>query len=353
MVVTGAAGALGRRVVARLVADAAVGRVVAIDADVPATSGPGPEWVAADLATGDVKPLLEGAGTVVHLAFSPTEASDPGAGLTGVNLEGTRRLLEAASAVGVRHLVAMSSATVYGAWPTNPVPLTEEAAVRPNPGFGYGWQKAEVERLCREWALAHPGSTAAVLRPAPALGAEEGDWLARALQAASPIRTADADPVRQFVHLDDLAAAVALAVTGRLDGTYNVAADGWVSGEAVRALAGAPPRLPVPERVVSRVAAVTWRWRVGRLPPGLLPYTQHPWVVANDRLRAAGWDPASTNEEVFVAAHKGTPWSRLSPKRRQELALAAAAGLVVTAGVGAALLARWLRRRLRARADGR
>ena len=39
-----------------------------------------------------------------------------------------------------------------------------------------------------------------------------------------------------------------------------------------------------------------------RLPNGLLPYTVHPWVVANDRLRAAGWTPTFTNEEALLLA---------------------------------------------------
>src|SRR4051794_14153036 len=42
-----------------------------------------------------------------------------------------------------RTVVYVSSAMVYGAWPNNPVPLTEDAPMRPNPGFGYATAKAE------------------------------------------------------------------------------------------------------------------------------------------------------------------------------------------------------------------
>jgi LPS O-antigen subunit length determinant protein (WzzB/FepE family) len=71
----------------------------------------------------------------------------------------------------------------------------------------------------------------------------------------------------------------------------------------------------------------------------------HPWVVANDRLKAEGWAPAHTNEEAYVEATPGTPWSRLSPKRRQELALAGMIGAGL-AGVAAAVTAvRRVRRR--------
>jgi len=59
----------------------------------------------------------------------------------------TRRLLNAASAAGVRHLVVLSTATVYGAWPNNPVPITEDAPLRPVPDFAYAVGHAEVEQL--------------------------------------------------------------------------------------------------------------------------------------------------------------------------------------------------------------
>jgi hypothetical protein len=97
--------------------------------------------------------------------------------------------------------------------------------------------------------------------------------------------------------------------------------------------------------VVTAVSGVLWRWKVGRMPPGLVPYTMHPWVVANDRLKAAGWEPRHSNEETYVDATIGTPWSRLSPKRRQELALGAATTGVVGVVGALVLLIRWLRRR--------
>ena len=47
-------------------------------------------------------------------------------------------------------------------------------------------------------------------------------------------------------------------------------------------------------------------------------------MIANDRLKAEGWEPASSNEEAYVGAHRAGPWATLSPRRRQELALGAA-----------------------------
>lgn len=288
-----------------------------------------------EVASSELKRSLEGVDVVVLLASA---TPDP--------LPATRAVLDAAG--DARALVVVTSALVYGAWPTNPVPLTEEAPLRPNPGFEPAVALGEVERLVARWRDDHPGASVAVLRPAPPVAEDDPGWLAPMLAAARGVPVGDEDPPGQYVHLDDLAAAIELAVESRLDGVFNVAPEGWVAGEELRALQGGP-RLRLPGRIAERVAS--WRWRAGisPTPPGLLPWTCQPWVVASDRLRALGWKPSQTNEEAFVAGHRPSPWATISPRRRQELALGATvvAGLGVAAGA-AALVRRRLRLRPRA-----
>ena len=92
------------------------------------------------------------------------------------------------------------------------------------------------------------------------------------------------------------------------------------------------------------------RWRVNRAsgPPGLLPYTVYPWVVANDRLRSLGWRASNTNEEAFVAGHEPGPLDRLDARRRQQIALGVTGGVLLGAiGAVVALLVRRRRRRAR------
>lgn len=334
VVLTGAESALGRRVRTRLAAADDVDQVVEIDLadglDHPVT---------------ELKRALDGTDALVHLGRTDGAELD-GTGAGGVDIEGTRHLLDAAGAVGMGHVVVLSSATVYGAWPNNPVPLTEEAPIRPNPGLAYATHKAEVERLAHEWADAHPAAGVAVLRPTVAVAEERTAWLAQSLWSGTGLRPGDAEAPSQFVHLDDLADAVELARRETLRGAFNVAPDGWIKADDLRALAGRGPNLRLPERMVTRVAA--WRWKFGLTPtpPGVVAYLANPWVVANDRLRAAGWDPQNSNEEAYVSSHRPTGWSALSGRRRQEVALGvvgvAAVGLIATVAL---LIRRSLKRR--------
>jgi hypothetical protein len=76
-------------------------------------------------------------------------------------------------------------------------------------------------------------------------------------------------------------------------------------------------------------------WLGPDVPTDVLPYLVHPWVVANDRLRAEGWAPRYSSEEAFVAAAGVPRWQSLSLGRRQAIALGGAAGAVAAAAAGA------------------
>ena len=344
VVVTGAAGGVGQRVLRRLSDDPTVGEVIALDIVPLQTTPQKVVHHRASVSTADLAPFVAGATTVVHLAFAvDTEWRRRHSEAT--NVDGTRRLLAAMEDAGVEHLVTMSSALVYGAWANNPVPLTEDAPVRPNPGFAYAVQQAQREQLVADWVAAAPARVASVLRPCIGLGPDRSPWLAASLAAAAGMRLAEDDPPAQFVALDDLADAIDLARRERLDGVFNVAPDGWMAGETVRALAVARPRLRLPGPLALTVSRLRWRFQRGPIPPGMLPFAQHPWVVASDRLRAAGWSPKRTSEQAYVAGTEAKWWTLLTPSRKQELALggSVAAGLALL-GTGAVIVRRLTRR---------
>ncbi len=99
VLVTGGSGALGSKVVPRLAASGSAVRVMT-------HSGRrvvGADSVAGDLLTGaGLEAAVAGAECVVHLASSPGRQAQV------VDVEGTRRLLEAAAGAGVGHFVYMS-----------------------------------------------------------------------------------------------------------------------------------------------------------------------------------------------------------------------------------------------------
>lgn len=261
---------------------------------------------------------------------------------------GAEGLLDDARRVRAGQLVVVSSAMVYGALANNPIPLTEEAVLRPDPTFVYARQLAAAEAAVEQWRTERPGRHVAMLRPAIPIAEEGTSSLARALTAGSGQVFGETSPPTQFVHHDDVASAVAIAIERSLDGVYNVAPDGSIPGDRVRALSGQRLRLVFPGRVADVVGALRWRFQRGPIPPGLRSYTRAPWIVANDKLRAEGWQPTVTNEQAFVEGTEAKWWTMITPKRRQELALTAMVAAIIAVAATTTLLARrWWRRRHR------
>ena len=157
VLIVGAAGMIGRKLVHRLVADGNVGgrgieRLTLVDVVAPASRDGRAEVVSADLAApGGAERLIENRpDLIVHLAavVSGEAESDFEKGYR-VNLDGTRALLEAVRAADGYHprLVFTSSIAVYG--PPLPDPIPED--FQETPLTSYGTQKAIGELLLADY----------------------------------------------------------------------------------------------------------------------------------------------------------------------------------------------------------
>jgi UDP-glucose 4-epimerase len=143
----------------------------------------------------------------------------------------------------------------------------------------------------------------------------------------------------QAVHVDDLVSALALAVSNDIPGVFNVAADGWLSQDDVRALLPRSFIPPLPAELLGRVLSRLWSTGLGDVPPTVVPYLVHPWVIANDRLEGMGWRPQHTNEEAILEGLDSLP----PPPSAARYAILA--GLALTVGTAAGLLLRRRRRK--------
>src|SRR4051794_20824914 len=149
VVVTGAAGTLGRSLVPKLSSDGH--DVVGLDV----VAGAGAEWVVADIREGAaVLDAVEGADIVVHsAALHGIHLADHSAReFYELNLTGTFNVWEAAVAHKVRGVVFSSTMGVYG---DSRRPPSEDAVAFLDedlpllPADVYGWTKVVGEELCR------------------------------------------------------------------------------------------------------------------------------------------------------------------------------------------------------------
>src|SRR5215208_4944490 len=160
IVVTGATGNVGTSVVRAL---AEADEIVGIARRRPAWTAPRVCWITADVARDDLSAHFAGADTVIHLAWLIQPSRD-GAELARVNIEGSRRVFEAAANAGVKTLVHASSVGVYS-------PAPKDRAVDeswPRDGVQslfYARHKAAAERALDAVETANPRLRVVRLRP--------------------------------------------------------------------------------------------------------------------------------------------------------------------------------------------
>ncbi|MQB23125.1 NAD(P)-dependent oxidoreductase [Agrobacterium tumefaciens] len=132
ILVTGSAGRVGRAVVAAL---RSRGRIVR-GLDLRPSGTVGEEIVGSLEDAKAIFKAMDGVSDVLHLgAFMSWLAADRDS-MFAVNVEGTRRLLDAASLAGVRRFIFASSGEVYPENRPEFLPITEDHPLRPNSRYG-------------------------------------------------------------------------------------------------------------------------------------------------------------------------------------------------------------------------
>jgi len=185
---------------------------------------------------------------VCHLAAlcgaAPSRENPPD--YYAVNTLGTVHLLEACRRAGVERFLFSSSLTVHGA---SSDPVDESSAFSPR--HPYAASKVAAEFVVRDYSQ-HLGIHSIVLRPTLVVGEGSkelhalGDFVLKALRGEEIVLFGAGDHRRDFVHPQDVAAAMLLAVErleGVLDTSYEVFNISQGQALSMRELAGLAIRL--------------------------------------------------------------------------------------------------------------
>jgi nucleoside-diphosphate-sugar epimerase len=317
VLVTGAAGFIGSRVVAALAARGTTVRaLVRSPAAVPAPdSAEGIEVVHGDLLRADLREALGGVDTVVHLAAKVLGSDEQ---RFAAAVTGTDRLLAAMARSSVRRLVLASTFAVYD-WSRVHARLDERSPLV-GPGLyerdGYTIAKAWQERIARR-ASAEEGFELTVLRPGFVWG-RGGEWVPGSGQRVGPVAVVVAPRARlPLTYVENCADcfAVAAAHPAAAGRTFNVVDDGRVRswrymGEYLRGTGLGGVRVPVPyvaAHVCVRAAHVAVQRAAGgraRLPSVAVPCRFEarfkPVRHSGEELaRVLGWRPPVPFEEAL------------------------------------------------------
>jgi UDP-glucose 4-epimerase len=312
IVVTGASGNIGTALLRRL-ADAGGHHVVGVSRRLPPEVAPyaGVEWVTADLARDEDTPALRtamaGADAVVHLAwgFQPSHREDY---LEETGVGGTRRVIEAVTASGVRHLVHMSSVGAYSP-KEDDSPVDESYPTGGVPTSMYSRHKSAAERLLDDLERETTDVVVSRMRPGIVGQRDAGSALLRyALPAVVPAAVLDHVPflpldkglVVPMVHSDDVADAIVRVLESRAPGAFNLAAPPPLTAGDIAHVLGTR-LVHVPSGVVRAAVSLSWHARIQPVDTGWVDMGfALPLLDTSRATSELGWSP--TKDAISVLA---------------------------------------------------
>ena len=229
--VTGAAGAVGRRLLLELEENGDQREIVALDVMPLAFPVHNVSAYRRDLAD-PIDDVLQAhrVTTVVHLAFDARRGRNQVevAAIRQANLDTLKSVLDSCAKAGVRHFVFLSSHMAYGAYRDNPVPLRDDAPLRALPHSPYGYDKLLAEELVRDFAAKHPNIAVTILRPCSVLGPNTHISVARGMFRPLLLAVGGYNPPLQFLYEDDLARVLDIVISREIPGVFNLAGEGVV-----------------------------------------------------------------------------------------------------------------------------
>ncbi len=299
IVVIGASGNVGSALVRELSSHPGVDAITGVARRIPGLELPKLRWRAADIVSDDLTPLVTGVDAVVHLAWAIQPARDR-AMTRAIDVDGTRRVFEAAGRAGVGALVHASSVGVYSPGPHDR--RVDEGWPREGiTSSFYSVDKAAAEHELDAVEERFPELRVVRMRPGIVMqraAAEEirryflGPFVPGRLirPGLVPLMPHVPGVAFQAVHADDLARAYRLAATDpHARGAYNVAAEGPLDTRSIAA-ALRTRTIQVPAAMARLAAATTWKLRLQPTPPGWLDLGLHAPLMDTSRIRdELGW----------------------------------------------------------------
>lgn len=305
VLVTGASGYLGSKLMRALAEEDGVALAVATDVRLPEEQGGSGSvlWEACDVRdAARIDGLLEryAVDTVVHLAsiVTPPPGSTPELAYQ-VDVEGTRNVLNACLGRGVHKLIVTTSGAAYGYHRDNPEWLDEEDAIRGHERFAYARHKRLVEEMLAQARGDHPELVQLVFRPGTILGKGVANQITALFEKPVLLGVEGSPCPFVFVWDEDVVACVLKGIREPEGGIYNLAGDGALPMRELARRMG-KPYLPLPAWLLTLALGALRTLGLTRYGPEQVDFLRYRPVLANRRLKEGfGYTPRKTSAEVF------------------------------------------------------
>lgn len=287
VLITGIAGALGRRVATQL--HGAGHEVIGIDRRPWYHPPEGIRVFEHDIRKRPAEDVFrtQQPEAMIHMA-TVTHLTHRSEDRFRINLGGTQAVFDHCHTYGVKRAIFVGRHTYYGAAPDSALYHTEAEPPMAVHTFPELSDLVAADLYAGSALWRYPEVDTAVLRLCYTLGPLRQGTLAAFIRGPRVPTVLGFDPLFQFVHDYDAADAICVALDKGLRGVFNVAGPPPVPLSVIIQQTGRS-NVPIPEPVFTFMLG---RFGLPKLPRGALAHVKHPVVMdASAFQRATGWQP--------------------------------------------------------------
>jgi UDP-glucose 4-epimerase len=219
---------------------------------------------------------------VVHMA-TVTHLLEKSEERYRINLGGTRAVFDHCHTYGVPAVIFVGRHTYYGAGPDAPLYHTEEEPPSGATSFPELADLVAADLYAGSALWRYPELATTVLRLVYTLGPTHHGTLATFLKGTRVPMVLGFDPLFHFMHEQDAAEAIAVALEAKMRGVFNVSGPPPLPLSIIARAAGRTP-VPVPERLFRMLLG---RFGLPGLPQGAIAHIKYPIVIDGMRFRKA------------------------------------------------------------------
>ncbi len=319
LALTGTRTFLGDRLIRALEAESLCEHVVAFDIRPPLPETKKTRFVRIDLTDPSsdeqmAKVLIEdGIDILVHTAFLayPSHSRSWAHELEAI---GSLYVMNAAAEARLKKVILTSTTAVYGARPSNPAFLSEDAPLNGAKGSRWVTDRVSVEKELRRLERDCPGIITTSLRFGMTVGPTIRNFYTKLLAQQVVPAVMGYDPLMQYLHEDDAVAALLKAVHEDHRGAFNIVGDGCLYYSDVIKLGGRIG-LPVPHFVGYPAANALFNVQLSVVPGAFLDFFRFAWVADSRKMKSIfGFSPRYSSREALLAFFDSLPARHPSEK---------------------------------------
>jgi UDP-glucose 4-epimerase len=216
------------------------------------------------------------------------------------NVIGTRKLFDLAKKYNVKKTLVLSTYFVYGASPYNPSLLDEKTPLKASELTMDLVDSVELENLSNIYLYKYPELNITILRPCNIAGPGVRNTFSQLFSDRRAPVVWGFSPLMQFIHIDDMRDAIVTSFEQNKPGVYNVAPADYIAyQDAVKEAGCSAIQIPsIPPTLTERISRFL-NWRT--FPPYLINYYKYPVILDGSLFdKTFNFKPKHTLKHIFA-----------------------------------------------------